>query len=666
MIRSRSIAFLLPLIVWALGSPVILQAAYQPWPEEAVASFSRIPVLSEGRVKPLQTVAYYTLLELLGHTSFTHKIEGQKIKLSASEWLMDAIFRPEYSKDYPIFLVDDTAAVSAVGASTYGKKKRDRFSYNQLLAGRVQIARKASEYARKQAAKEPLDALEEQILVLGRKINDYEFLVSAFGAAQPSRLINPDALPPAMSQLAKSLDLSGLLKVTPKFPISQIEQMLGRDPATMSDDERQVLVAMQLIYFFSKTGTALTLFPPQDRARPEWVSLGELLEMAIGKDAKDRTWEMERLSLLEKVAASTSDLKAFSQNVEALRKLIQGDATFRNEGKRIETEIQLYDGKYLDNAKVWFIVAFFFVVLMWLGPMSMPGKISTILAIWSGIFGLASLVTGMILRSQIRGWAPITNLYETFLFISAGSFLFGLVFERSNRQRIALSAGIFIPMLCLILSGQFLLISPEDTLPPLVAVLRSNFWLTTHVITVTLGYAAGLLASIIACMWIIGKTLRLGKDRPDVYRDATKMTYGIILFSLLFSLVGTVLGGIWANYSWGRFWGWDPKENGALMIVLWTLVILHARLGGYIKEIGLHAMAVFHGVIISFSWFGVNALGVGLHSYGFIAGIWKALGVAWGVMSLIMLMAVWLKCRETMEGSAPRTTSPGMRRPATA
>jgi ABC-type transport system involved in cytochrome c biogenesis permease subunit len=95
------------------------------------------------------------------------------------------------------------------------------------------------------------------------------------------------------------------------------------------------------------------------------------------------------------------------------------------------------------------------------------------------------------------------------------------------------------------------------------------------------------------------------------------MTYGIICFALLFSFVGTVLGGIWADQSWGRFWGWDPKENGALLIVLWNAVILHARWAGYAREKGIMAMAIFGNIITSLSWFGVNMLGVGLHSYGF-------------------------------------------------
>jgi hypothetical protein len=98
---------------------------------------------------------------------------------------------------------------------------------------------------------------------------------------------------------------------------------------------------------------------------------------------------------------------------------------------------------------------------------------------------------------------------------------------------------------------------------------------------------------------------------------------------LFLSLVGTVLGGIWANYSWGRFWGWDPKENGALLIVLWTLAILHARLGGHIREWGIHLASIFTAIVVTFSWWHVNFLGVGLHNYGFTAGkntIWAFYG----------------------------------------
>ena len=95
------------------------------------------------------------------------------------------------------------------------------------------------------------------------------------------------------------------------------------------------------------------------------------------------------------------------------------------------------------------------------------------------------------------------------------------------------------------------------------------------------------------------------------------MVYGIVCFATFFSFVGTVLGGIWADQSWGRFWGWDPKENGALIIVLWNAIILHARWGGMVQQRGLMCLAIFGNVVTAWSWFGVNMLGVGLHSYGF-------------------------------------------------
>jgi len=99
------------------------------------------------------------------------------------------------------------------------------------------------------------------------------------------------------------------------------------------------------------------------------------------------------------------------------------------------------------------------------------------------------------------------------------------------------------------------------------------------------------------------------------------MVYGVVCFCLVFSTIGTILGGVWANDSWGRFWGWDPKENGALMIVLWTALILHARWGGMVRSRGIAVLSVFGGIITAWSWFGVNQLGVGLHSYGFTDSI---------------------------------------------
>ena len=174
------------------------------------------------------------------------------------------------------------------------------------------------------------------------------------------------------------------------------------------------------------------------------------------------------------------------------------------------------------------------------------------------------------------------------------------------------------------------------------AVLDSNFWLATHVVTVTIGYSGTFLAGIIAIAYTLRKHIAPDPD-PATTRALVDMTYGIICFALLFSFVGTVLGGIWADQSWGRFWGWDPKENGALLIVLWNAVILHLRWGDYIREKGLMACAIFGNIITSLSWFGVNMLGIGLHSYGFMDKAFWAL--AWFIISQLALIALCLAPR---------------------
>ena len=142
-------------------------------------------------------------------------------------------------------------------------------------------------------------------------------------------------------------------------------------------------------------------------------------------------------------------------------------------------------------------------------------------------------------------------------------------------------------------------------------------------------------------------------------RNLTRMAYGFVCAGVFLALVGTILGGIWANYSWGRFWGWDPKENGALMIVLMCLIILHARLGGYIKELGLHACCTVLGMIVAFSWFGVIQLGVGLHAYGFTEGIWFWLSLYWGLQCLFLLYAGVLKISDRAKGKAKAEMASG-------
>jgi len=176
-----------------------------------------------------------------------------------------------------------------------------------------------------------------------------------------------------------------------------------------------------------------------------------------------------------------------------------------------------------------------------------------------------------------------------------------------------------------------------DTMEMMRAVLDSNFWLATHVVTITIGYSGTFLAGAIAIAYALRKHIVAVVD-PETDKALTDMTYGIICFALFFSFIGTVLGGIWADQSWGRFWGWDPKENGALLIVLWNAIILHARMVGLIRERGIMVMAIFGNIITACSWFGVNMLGVGLHSYGFMDQAFYAL--TGFIASQVVLMGI--------------------------
>ena len=215
----------------------------------------------------------------------------------------------------------------------------------------------------------------------------------------------------------------------------------------------------------------------------------------------------------------------------------------------------------------------------------------------------------------IQGRPPVTNLYSSAIFVGWGAVLLGVVLERLFRDGIgAASAGI-VGFITLVIAHH--LGSNGDTLEMMTAVLDSNIWLATHVVVITAGYSAMFLAGMLAVIYVLlGVFTRM--LTCNIARTLAHMVYGIICFATLFSFVGTVLGGIWADQSWGRFWGWDPKENGALLIVLWCAIILHARWSRLICQRGLMTMAIFGNAVTSFSWFGVNMLGVGLHTYGFM------------------------------------------------
>jgi cytochrome c-type biogenesis protein CcsB len=231
---------------------------------------------------------------------------------------------------------------------------------------------------------------------------------------------------------------------------------------------------------------------------------------------------------------------------------------------------------------------------------------------------VALLVIGMGLRVYISGRAPVTNMYETVIWVGFGVLLFSLIFELRYKCRYYLASGAPAAGVFLILADSVPAIL-DPNIAPLTAVLRDNFWLTTHVLTVTISYAAFALAFALGHVVLAKQIFRGGKmgDNKFLYAYIYRaMQVGILLLT-----AGVILGGVWANYSWGRFWGWDPKETWSLIAILCYLFVLHGRLVGWWKGFGMTVGSVIGFLSVLMCWYGVNfILGAGLHSYGFGAG----------------------------------------------
>lgn len=656
-------ALALPGIASARDLPKTLLPSYEPWDEEVVTTFENLLVQEGGRVKPLYTVARFTLLQFSGKTTAGFQTaDGVDHKLHYAEWLLNVLFKGDVAKDLPVFIVDDSAAVVQIGVSP--KSKRDRYSYNELFAGRAKLAELSAQFAEKQkkyqdSEKDPqfeLGRVEGMILTLGRNISSFEYLLGQFGFARKGELIvNENILPPELTDLAKSLDVVEMLDKMPEMSINQLVQAIRMQPGA-SEDEKMFSGALRLFFFHANTARGMNLFPPREADNEVWLSASDVMIEALG-DKEVRPWAGEQLGRIQTlVDARNESPETFAKELTSFAEWQHSISDPRGEGIHSDLEVKMYRGKYFMNSLVCFIFAFVVMAFSWLTPGSKAGKTLILIASLIAVVGLVLNIYGITLRSIIRQRPPITNLYDTVIFITGTAVLLGLLIEYFTRIGIGTLVAILSGVMGMFLSMKYEAKEATDTITQLVAVLDTNFWLATHVTIINIGYAAGLVAAIIGIIYLTGRffLMLMGKKSKDFFKTLTRMNYGVICFCLFFALVGTVLGGIWANYSWGRFWGWDPKENGALMICLWTLVILHGRMAGWIRDLGIHMNAIVLAIITTFSWWGVNNLGVGLHSYGFTEGVWGALYGSWAVLGVFLLMGVILWFNDRRKKSAKK------------
>jgi len=639
----------------AVAAPDEPQSAGK-WDAATLDIFRTLPIQEGGRVKPFDTYATFLLLRLNGKRTFTQELEnGEKIKLDAMEWLLDCMFYPETAVNYRHFIVDNVDYITGLGAHAPGTSQRERFSYSDLLPARQQLfdrarAAFAVEQNKRTVQQQMIIALEQAVQEFEAVTHYFDFAREPFDASKSSlaqRIFPGDS--------ATGLTLSRVLAEGRQLRLASAaldqlkqegnsEENVTRESAAFGEFLNPLLTAAQ-------TGTALAFIPPADAARPEWYSAGALARETFNVEALNAT-DLALLAALEKIPSVLREGLQFKTAVNDFHNLAVAAAEARGEYNKIPLEVSFYKAKFFSYAQVGFILSFLVAALSWLNMRSRAlGWLTATLV----TVPLALLVTGITYRCIIRGRPPISTLYETILFITATAVLVALFIEVVNRRRIALSVGAFLGTLGMFLANRYEITNAQDTMPVLIAVLDTNFWLATHVTIINVGYAAGMLAAGIAHVYVFGRVFGFKRDDRDFYRSITRMVYGVTCFGLLFAFVGTVLGGIWANYSWGRFWGWDPKENGAALICLAMLATLHARMGGYIRDMGLHLCAIATGCVIAFSWWGVNLLGVGLHSYGFTDGIWTATYIFWATQAFMIALGFFVLLRERF---APKSASP--------
>lgn len=574
--------------------------------------FGQIPVVSEGRVKPIESAATSALLTISGKSQMEVEPENPKPpttwelirtggrgksnpKLPAIQWLLEVISDSPIADKRHVFRIENLEL-----QDTLGIKKREgmRYSRDEIQPHFKEFL---EQYERAQAQQKldpkRLSAAQKKALELGSKFMTFGNLKSAFGAHG---------------------HIGGETQ----------EQMLQSFQRTMMQTEG-----------LEEEGRPVFAVPPT-ATDEKWHTLARGWIVDLIETTRSGREKNKVVTLWDEILKSyaSDNPSAFNKSVDEL--LSYMDSHPLKEAKPWIVRLEAYFNyiRPFANADVLYVVAFILSALGWL--------------FWSQGFNRAAfgvlIVTfalhsaALLARLIISGRPPVTNLYSSAIFIGWGCVLLGLLFE--------LVYGIGIGNLVAAVAGFATLLIADglaadgDTFTVLQAVLDTQFWLATHVTCITLGYATTYLAGLFGVAYILRGVLTPSLT-VDEGRDITRMIYGTLCFSIFFSFVGTVLGGLWADDSWGRFWGWDPKENAALIIVLWNALALHARWGGMVQERGLAALAVGGNIFVSWSWWGVNALGAGLHSYGFKEGTMRNLGLFIVVNLMIITLAALPKSR---------------------
>jgi ABC-type transport system involved in cytochrome c biogenesis permease subunit len=570
---------------WTVLALAVIWLGTTWWPPERgknafhFAKFGKTPVLVGGRVKPLDTVARNSLLIIHGRQTLSLD-DGRR--LTAMQWLTDVLFNAPVADQYPVFVVDNAEVLGLFG---WEQGNRKYFSFAEFSPFLKKIDEEGDKSSKLESVQR--SAYQNAILNLRNSLVLYQRLKNS-------------VQPEGAKDFAAELQM--FASSVPGAGKAALERQRGQ-----SFDKTKLNNVAELMQRYGQLAEmSYVLAVPPLTPKDRWQSVGASLVQSV-TTAEIHPIVMQYARIGD--AFRAGDHSLFNQHVDEMASWFA--KKMPGATKRTSFEFLFNFLQPFSQSMVLYVLAFLLACLSWLGwsrPLNRSAFYLLLLALAIHTFGLVS-------RMYLQERPPVTNLYSSAIFIGWGAVIVALILERIYRDGIGAACAGAIGFITLIIAHH--LAGSGDTLEMLQAVLDTNIWLATHVVAITTGYSAMFLAGMLALIYIIRGvfTRSLTKQTAD---SLSRMTYGVVCFATLFSFVGTVLGGIWADQSWGRFWGWDPKENGAVLIVLWCAIILHARWGGFIRQRGLMIMALFGNVVTSFSWFGVNMLGVGLHSYGFM------------------------------------------------
>ena len=546
--------------------------------------FGTLPVLAGGRVMPMDTLARVSLSEWNHHGTYT-AADG-KVE-QPTQGLLDILMMPERSDTAKLFEVSNQEILDLFGSQDV-KGQFVSYSFSELKPFFSEIEKQAG--LAEQAEAETRNPFQRGIIKLRENLRLYLQLKNTIQAED-----SPD--------FGKEI-LAFSLVVKPG--LNAVHDRGAGKPFNQDDFER-ILLFTERYKNLMQAKYAYAIPNPQGAAENEgWQHISESLLSAIGTGQVPYAAAAYGRLISAYRASDVNGFNAIIREYQGyLAKTIPGKLN------RPKFEFLFNHAQPFLQAMVLYVTVLVFALFSWLVWPKTLGRTAVILLV--GAFLIHTL--GLVTRMYLQGRPPVTNLYSSAIFVGWASVFLCIILERFYKNGIGSVCGAVIGFVTLLIAHNLQL--DGDTLEMLRAVLDTNGWLATHVVGEALGYSAMFLAGLIGIIYIFRGLLTTSFDE-NTSKTLGRMMYGVVCFATLFSLVATILGGIWADQSWGRFWGWDPKENGALLIVLWNAIILHARWGGFARDRGMALLTVFGNVITSLSWFGVNMLGVGLHSYGFM------------------------------------------------